>query len=136
MSADNVEDRVIRPAAVIEERAARRILRELTDADVSRGGCWSVTAALWQRFDVPWNGVGGMRGTAQQVGGVYVTYHRPSNHWVTLHRVTITAHGATLGWTVDSLADEVLDFASLRLATVPRDRSVSSAPTRDPFTRR
>lgn len=127
------DDRVIRPAAVIEERAARAILDELAHRDVARGGVWTASSALWQRFDEPWNGSGGMRGTARQVGAVYVTYNRPTAHWVTLHRVTVTEHGSALGWSVDSLADEVLGFARLRLASVPRDATMLAAPARDPF---
>jgi hypothetical protein len=126
------EDRVIRPAAVVDERRARQILDALRRDDVASGGVWSSSTALWQRFDRPWDGAGGTRGSANLVGSVFVTYNRPAQHWVTLYRVTVSEHGARTGWSVDQLADELLAACGLTLATCPRD-DLAAAPRRDPF---
>ena len=49
-----------------------------------------------------------------------MTYGVPSRYDITLYRVSITAHGAELGWTVPALVDEVLRPAYLTLDTIPR----------------
>ncbi|MCW2544286.1 MAG: hypothetical protein JWM40_1838 [Frankiales bacterium] len=125
-------DLVIRPGAVIDDRAARKITDWLALVDVAKGGKWVAGTNVWQRFDQPWNGEGGMRGTAQHVGSIFITYNTPANYYVTLHRVTISEVGARQGWTVDKLADEVLHFADLTLETCPRDESLTVV-SRDPF---
>ena len=125
-------DLVIRPGAVIDDRAARKITDWLALVDVSKGGHWVAGATVWQRFDQPWNGEGGMRGTAEHVGSIFVTYNAPIHYYVTLHRVTISEAGAKQGWTVDKLADEVLRFADLTLETCPRDETLSTVKP-DPF---
>ena len=45
---------VIRPAAVLMEEAARRILAGLAENDVQAGGVWWTTSGIWRRFDRPW----------------------------------------------------------------------------------
>lgn len=125
-------DLVIRPGAVIDDRSARKIADWLALVDVGKGGHWVAGANVWQRFDQPWNGEGGMRGTAQHVGSIFITFNAPASYYVTLHRVTITEAGGLQGWTVDKLANEVLQFADLTLETCPRDESLSVV-MRDPF---
>ena len=58
-------ERVIRPAAVLPERAAREILAWLQTHDVSQGGCWSSAVGTIQRYSGPFNGPSGMRGDAK-----------------------------------------------------------------------
>ncbi len=124
--------RVIRPAALLEARAARQIADALRRDDVSRGGRWSVTISSWQRFDRPWDGIAGTRGTAQLLGTVAVAHDTPSRHLVTIYRVAITEAGMAAGCTVDSLAGEALAAAALSLATCPR-AEMAAAPVGDPF---
>lgn len=127
-------ERVIRPAAVIDDRQAREVLSELERLDVARGGTWSGSTSLWQRYDRAWNGPLGARGDAETVGSIFVTYNKPAEYWVTIYRVSITEHGRLLGWTVDKLCDEILAAVGLTLATCPRSEMYDS-PLRDPFKR-
>ena len=60
--------RIIRPAAILDERAAAQVLQQLRRLDVSRGGIWNASATLWQRYDQPWDGFAGGRGNAQLIG--------------------------------------------------------------------
>src|SRR5688500_15102333 len=67
-------DRVIRPAAVLPERAAREILAWLQTHDVSQGGCWSSAVGTIQRYSGPFNGLSGMRGDAVLLGSLHITW--------------------------------------------------------------
>jgi hypothetical protein len=126
---------VIRPSAVLGEMAARAVVSELESRDVSRGGVWSASSGLWQRYDQPWNGVGGTRGTAQLVGTIAAVYGTPNKYDITIYRVTTTDQGRAGGWTVERLCDDALQYADLTLATCPRAALVAP-PTPDPFRRR
>jgi hypothetical protein len=123
---------VIRPAAVLGIAAATEILRCLERHDVARGGVWSATPGMWQRFDQPWNGPNGSRGTAQMVGSMAVIYDEPRRNEITVFKASITPAGVTLGWTVDRLCDDALGWAGLTLATCPR-ADLKAPPRRDPF---
>ena len=125
---------VIRPSALLKDQEAHRVLLALEQRDVSRGGVWSATAGLWQRYDQAWNGEGGSRGAAQLVGTIGVVYGTPSKYDITIFRATVTEHGASEGWTVDRLCDDALQFADLTLASCPR--TTLTQPTADPFHRR
>lgn len=129
---DRVE--VIRPAAVLEARAATQVLTALRSEDVSTGGVWNASASVWQRYDRPWNGVGGTRGDARLMGSVAVMYDTPARHEVTIYRVTITPAGGDMGWSVEALCDDALKFAGLTLASCPR-AELNSMPRMDPFKR-
>lgn len=129
---DRVE--VIRPAAVLEARAATHVLTALRADDVATGGVWNASASVWQRYDRPWNGVGGTRGDARLMGSVAVMYDTPARHEVTIYRVTITPAGGDMGWSVESLCDDALRFAGLTLASCPR-AELNSMPRMDPFKR-
>jgi hypothetical protein len=122
---------VIRPSAVLTEKLAAKIMRELTDRDVAKGGVWSATPGLWQRYDRPWDGPGGTHGTAQLVGTIAAIYGSPSKYDITIYRVTVSDHGAKKGWSVDSLCDDALQHVDMTLATCPRVELPSSKP--DPF---
>jgi hypothetical protein len=128
------EDKILRPGAVLDNRNAARVTTELNRLDVSRGGTWNVGTSLWQRFDQPWNGIHGQRGTARLVGSIGVMYDSPARHQITLYRVTITHDGMQLGWTVDRLCDDALSWIGMTLASCPR-ADLGGAPKADPFSR-
>lgn len=126
---------VIRPSAVLQERAAREVVGELEARDVSKGGVWSASSGVWQRYDMPWDGVGGTRGRSQLVGTIAAVYGTPSKYAITIYRVTTTEHGRAVGWSVERLCDDALQYADLTLATCPRAGLVAP-PSPDPFRRR
>lgn len=125
---------VIRPSAVLGERAARDVVRELERRDVSRGGPWNASPGLWQRYNAPWNGAQGGPGTAYLVGTIAAVYGTPSKYAITIYRVTTTERGRAEGWDVESLCDDALQYAGLTLATCPR-AELAAPPTPDPFRR-
>ena len=134
LTAPNAQDRteVIRPAAVLDSRAATKVLDSLRRDDVSAGGVWNASASVWQRYDRAWNGIGGTRGEARLVGSVAVMYDAPARHEVTIYRVTITPAGAEAGWTLEALCDDALTATGLTLASCPR-AELTTAPRIDPF---
>ncbi len=123
---------IIRPAAILTETAARKILAFLQSHDVSQGGVWNASTALWQRYDKPWNGNAGSRGTAESMGTIAVIYDQPSKYEITIYKVSISAAGVEQGWTTDSLCDDALQYADLSLATCPR-ADLQPPPAADPF---
>jgi hypothetical protein len=124
--------KVIRPAAILREVEARRVVAALTNLDVSDGGTWNITPGVWQRYDKPWDGASGMAGSAKLIGTIGSTYGAPTRYEITLYRVTVTAHGSELGWTTDSLCDDALGYAGLTLASCAR-AELKTPPTSDPF---
>ena len=122
---------VIRPSAVLTEVLANKILRELETQDVSRGGIWSASVGLWQRYDVPWDGPGGTHGSSKLIGTIGAVYGTPSKYDITIYRATVTEHGTKQGWTVEGLCDDALKWVDLTLATCPRTSLASTA--KDPF---
>ena len=106
--------RIIRPAAILDERAAAQVLQQLRRLDVYAGGVWHATSSLWQRYDAPWDGVGGTRGEAQLLGSIAVMYDSPHRHEITIYRVTVSENGLDQGWTVESLCDDALIWAGHR----------------------
>jgi hypothetical protein len=128
------ESRVIRPAAVLREVEAAALQRLLEEQDVSQGGVWNVGPGVWQRYDKPWDGIGGMSGTARLVGTIGVVYGAPSRFEITIYRVTVTTAGREMGWTVDTVCDDALSQVGLTLADLPRADLVDP-PTGDPFRR-
>ena len=124
-------DRVIRPSAIVPEQAARQLLSWVAVHDVTHGGFWAHDVGYFKRFSGPFDGVGGMRGTAVLLGTIHVTWDK---YDVTIFRVSITDEGVTRGMTVEGLCDELLLHAGLTLATCPRANLVA-APAPDPFRR-
>ena len=120
---------VIRPSAVLTERVAKQVMDELTSRDVSKGGVWSASVGLWQRYSAPW--VGGLRGEAQLVGTIGTVYGTPSKYDITIYRVTITDAGVERGWSVESLCDDALQYGDQTLASCPR--TTLTAAANDPF---
>ena len=125
---------VIRPSAVLTELVARRVVAELEMRDVGKGGVWSASPGLWQRYDQPWSGPAGSRGTARPVGTIGAIYGSPSKYDITIYRATVTGHGQELGWTVERLCDDALQYGGLTLASCPRTEMLQP-PTPDPFRR-
>ena len=122
--------RIIRPAAILDERAAAQVLQQLRRLDVSAGGVWNASSSLWQRYDAPWDGVGGTRGEAQLLGSIAVMYDSPHRHEITIYKVTVTEHGLDQGWTVESLCDDALIWAGLTIAHLPPGRAQLAARAR------
>jgi hypothetical protein len=116
----------IEPAAVLSEEPGHIVVMALSAVDVRHRGVWDVSTGSWTRYDQAWISAGDP-GTARAVGAVHVTYGVPSRYDITLYRVSLTAHGAELGWTVEALVDEVLRPAGLSLETVPR-AALKAAP--------
>jgi hypothetical protein len=114
---------VLRPSAVLPAWVAADVIQSLEGRDVSLGGVWSASIGLWQRYDVPWNGRWGARGTAQLVGAIGAVYGTPTRYDITLYRVTLTEHGRAEGWTHDALVNDALQYARVTLAELPRVRS-------------
>lgn len=125
-------DLVIRPAAVLGIAAAAEIIRALERHDVAKGGVWSATPGMWQRFDRPWDGESGGRGRAQLAGSIAVVYDEPRRNEITIYRANVTAAGLAAGWTVERLCDDALSWAGLTLATCPR-ADLKAPPRPDPF---
>lgn len=128
------DSRVIRPAAVLDQRTAARVRADLERLDVSRGGVWNAGSSLWQRYDKPWDGPSGGRGSAVLVGSIAVMYDAPHRHQITIYKVSLTPAGLAQGWTVDALCDDALSWAGLTLESCPR-AELAAPPTGDPFHR-
>ena len=120
---------VIRPSAILTDRVAKQVLDELTNRDVSKGGVWSASVGIWQRYSEPW--AGGFKGDSQLVGTIGTVYGTPSKYDITIYRVTITDAGVELGWTVEALCDDALQFGDITLANCPR--TALSTTLDDPF---
>ena len=128
------ETRVIRPAVVLDERTTVRVMSELARLDVANGGTWNASSSLWQRYDKPWDGLGGSRGSARLIGSIAVMYDSPHRHQITIYKVTISVFGKELGWDVNTLCDDALTWVGLTLESCPRV-SLAAPPERDPFKR-
>jgi hypothetical protein len=127
-------ERIIRPSAVLPSAAAAKVVRALEQRDVSRGGVWNATATLWQRFDRPWNGPAGLRGTARLLGSIAVMYDAPTRDQITIYKVSVSEEGIEAGYSVEKLCDEALGFCGYTLANCPRAELVAPPPP-DPFRR-
>ena len=127
-------EQIIRPAAILPEDAAARIVSALSANDVSRGGVWNASVSVWQLYDRPWNGVAGTRGDASLVGTIAVVYDSPRRHQITIYKAAVSDFGVKIGWTVDSLCDAALAAADLTLANCPR-ADLAAPPAPDPFHR-
>lgn len=125
---------VIRPAAILRQVEAQQVVDALSGLDVADGGVWIVNPGLWQRYDRPWDGIGGMAGSSQLVGTIASTYGAPTRYDITIYRITVTSHGHSKGWSVESLCNDALGYAGLTLASCTR-AEMTSPPSQDPFRR-
>lgn len=122
---------VIRPAAILDEEAARQVLAGVSLHDARAHGVWVAEPGTWRRYDRSWNGPeGSSPGSAQLVGTIQAIYGTPTRHEITIYRATVTAQAVAEGWTVTSLCDDALKFAHLSLETCPR---ATLAPPPRPF---
>jgi hypothetical protein len=117
---DGVVTEVIRPAAVLPEESARRVLMELALRDVRIGGMWWAEPATWRRYDREWNGTDGGTGNAELLGTIQIAYGVPTRYEITIFRATITRVGQGHGLTVNDLCNEALGYGGLTLDTCPR----------------
>jgi hypothetical protein len=117
---DGVVTEVIRPAAVLPEEEARRVLMELALHDVRMGGVWWSEPATWRRYDRPWNGTDGGTGSSELLGTIQIAYGVPTRYEITIFRATITKIGQRHGLTVSDLCNEALGYGNLTLETCPR----------------
>ena len=112
---------VIRPAAVLSERNAHRVLDGLRAEDVRSGGRWHAEPGCWRLFERPWKGKDERSAAAAGlIGSIQVAYGMPTRWEITIFRATITVVGSRMGYTVDSLCDEALGHADLTLRNCPR----------------
>ncbi len=125
---------VIRPAAMLPERAAQAILAALQARHVTVGGLWHTTPTLWQRYDRAWDGLLQTRGHSVLVGSIAIVYDTPTTGSITVYRAALTADGVNAGLSVEGLCDEAFSFAGLTLASCPR-AALQPPPRRDPFYR-
>lgn len=116
---EDVVSEVIRPAAIVPEEAANAILVELSLHDVSSGGLWQSEPSRWNRYDSLWRSASDPNGSTL-IGSIQVAYGTPTKYEMTIYRVTITRRGQELGWRVESLTDEALEFGGLSLRECPR----------------
>ena len=119
MQDEGVVTEVIRPAAVVPEEAARAILMQLSLRDLSLGGVWEAETAQWRRYGSPAQQECG-DDRPELAGTIQIAYGVPTRYEITIFRVTVTAIGQHLGWTVESLCDEALAYGDFTLATCPR----------------
>lgn len=129
-SAGGGVSRVVRPAAIVPEEAARAVLVEMAVRDVQNGGLWQSEPNLWTRYDRPWHGATNDAG-AEVLGTIHVAYGTPTKYEITIYRVTVTHVGVAHGWSLESLSDEALGFGGLTLDQCPR---ATLAPPPRPFT--
>jgi len=116
---EGVVTEVIRPAAVVPEGAARRVLVEMALHDVAGGGRWHAEPTQWRLYDRPWPTPGQPDGS-QLLGTMQVAYGTPTRYEITVYRATITRAGQDGGWTVEKLCDEALAYGGLSLTDCPR----------------
>ena len=121
---------VIRPAAVLMEEAAKKILVGLAEDDVHNEGNWWTTPGVWRRYDRPWSEGSDEPGTSVHLGTISCVYDSPQRYSVTIFRASITPEGIAAGWTVEALCDDALKYAEMTLASCPRAQLY---PTPRPF---
>ena len=121
----------IRPALVLPEREARTLLAAATREDVSRGGVFSAGPAGIQLWSGEWDGPGGSHGSALHLGSVDWSYDTPARHYITVYRVLVTAAGAELGHTTESVLSRVMALGGLTSEGATLTMAVP--PPRDPF---
>jgi len=122
----------VRPALVLAEQDARRLLDAARGHEVTRGGRFSCSPAGVQVWDGPWESAD-HPGDATHLGSVDWSYDTPVKHYVTIYRAMVTERGVDAGATTLSILGEVLG-----LTGVPLDGArvtMPAPPARDPFRR-
>ena len=121
----------IRPALVLPEREARVLLTAAAREDVSRGGVFSAGPAGIQLWSGAWDGPGGSHGSAVHLGSVDWSYDTPARHYITVYRVLVTAAGAELGLSTESVLTRVMALGGL--SSEGATLAMAVPPPRDPF---
>jgi hypothetical protein len=123
----------VRPALVLPELQARALLDAANHEDVLSDGCFSAGPAGIQRWNGPFNGPDGTKGTALHLGSVDWTYDTPAKHWALIYRAMVTQDGIEAGETTLSILLSVLGLTGL---SIEGDRvQLATPPARDPFRR-
>ena len=121
----------VRPALVLPDGQARKLIAAAERGDVGRGGCFSAGPAGIQIWSGPWDGVLGTHGSSEHHGSIDWCYDTPTRHYITIYRVLVTAAGNAAGVTPQALLDQVLDLAGVQ---APQDAlALPVPPPRDPF---
>lgn len=123
----------VRPAMVLPERDARRLLEAAEHCDVSRGGHFAAGPAGIQVWTGPFDGPNGSHGTATHLGSVDWSYDTPVRHYATIYRAMVTANGVAGRETTASILGRVLALADLVLEGSRVQFPLP--PARDPFRR-
>ena len=124
----------VRPALVLPELQARALLEAADREDVGRGGCFAAGPAGVQVWSAPFDGPGGLKGSAVHLGSVDWTYDTPAKHWAMIYRAMVTHEGVARGETTTTVLARVLALTGL---SIEGDRvQLPSPPMRDPFRRR
>src|SRR3954462_12371969 len=116
---DGAVSEIIRPAAIIPEEAAHKILGALKAQAIDNGGHWVASTRQWARYDAPGVDRNGAA-LGRLVGWIEAVYGATTRYEVTLYRVTITPIGTEAGWRVERFCDEPLAYGGLSLASCPR----------------
>lgn len=122
----------VRPAIVLPDRDARRLLSVAEREDVSRDGCFSAGPAGVQVWSGPWDGPGGSHGTSTHLGSVDWSYDTPTRHYITVYRVLVTTEGVKAGYTPADVLGMVMDLAGLSHGS-ETVLALEPPPARDPF---
>jgi hypothetical protein len=120
----------VRPALVLPDGQARKLLAAAERGDVSRGGCFSAGPAGIQIWSGPWDGVLGTHGSSEHHGSIDWCYDSPTRHYITIYRVLVTARGAAAGQTTTGLLARVLSMAGVDSSDTA---ALAPPPPRDPF---
>ena len=122
----------VRPALVLAEQDARRLLDAARNNEVSRGGRFSCSPAGVQVWDGPWDAPD-LPGSALHLGSVDWSYDTPVKHYVTIYRAMVTAAGVENGVSTETILQAVLDLTGIPLDGARVTMAIP--PPRDPFRR-
>lgn len=121
----------LRPALVLPEREARRLLAAATRHDVASGGVFSAGPAGVQVWSGAWDGPGGSHGSAEHLGSVDWSYDTPARYYITVYRVLVTSAGAAAGQNTGSILSRIMALGGL--TADGSTLSMAVPPVRDPF---
>jgi hypothetical protein len=122
----------VRPALVLAEQDARKLLDAARNHEVTRGGHFACSPAGVQVWDGPWDGAD-HPGAATHLGSVDWSYDTPVKHYVTIYRAMVTAAGVERGVSTETVLKAVLDLTGIPLDGARVTMAIP--PPRDPFRR-
>jgi hypothetical protein len=122
----------VRPALVLAEQDARKLLDAARNNEVTRGGRFSCSPAGVQVWDGPWDSAEGP-GNAIHLGSVDWSYDTPVKHYVTIYRAIVTSAGVEVGISTETILKAVLDLTGIPLDGARITMAIP--PPRDPFRR-